>query len=178
MFGELNRGGATQGPRVRAIIWRAVWPALVFGVVFPCALGCCCSGEGKPRKAIETERSYTRDDLMRMLRATPELYSRLSGYNRLLGEEDSIERVISLDNLAKKYGYSRYSEFAIAYTRITNAATYIRMLEKGGHTGTIQSGDGSQKLLGEDAELILPYVDDVERVVKEARAASRHEEGR
>jgi hypothetical protein len=160
------------------MVRRAVWFALWLGVMFTGAFGCCCSGEGKPRKAIEAERPYTRDDLMRMLRATPELYSKLSGYNKLLGEGDSIETVKSLDDLAQKYGYTRYSEFAIAYTRITNAATYIRMLEKGGRTGTIQGGDGSQKLLGEDARLILPYVEDVERVVKEARAASRHEEGR
>ena len=171
---KCNQGFVVPELHARPSAWNAIWFVAGLWVMILGACGCCHGGNDKPVESFEAERPFTREDLMRMLQATPELCSKLSSYNELLGEEDSVEKLKSLDRLAQKYGYSRYSEFAVAYTRITNAATYIRILEKGGNNGIIRVGDGSQKLVGEDAKLILPYVDDVERVVKEARSAKEN----
>ena len=110
---------------------------------------------------------------MIFLRAAPELYPELSRYEHLLGSTDSLVTLQVLDSAAQKHRYSSYAEFAVVYNRITNAATYARMLEKNVDLATIGDGEGPQGVLIDDAQLVFPYLDDVERVVSEAKVGGR-----
>jgi len=137
-------------------------PLAVAGLCAAMIAGCGCASR-PARASFDPEKPYEVEDLMRFLMASPVLFPSLAGYERLAGDSGSIKRLEQLDVRAAEFGYVRYSEFAVAHTRISNALAYVKMVEKGGEAVGDAGGGG---LLERDVRLILPYVDDVERVLR------------
>lgn len=127
----------------------------------------CCHDEGAGG-SFDPDEPYDTKDVMRLLRAMPELYGEVGRYEDLAAGPDSISKVRQFDRRAEEHGYSCYMEFIVALNRVTNAVAYIRMLEKAPAQGRIEPGDGTDVNLKRDAELVRPFVADIERARREA----------
>lgn len=140
---------------------------LLFAAVAP-AWGCNGSGSDSAPASRPTP-ALTRDAVVRFLKAHPVLCAEGARvYERMRSQDLRGSEVVrmkqGLDEAARRFGYRSYGDYEEAAAQVARTAAFLRLA--GGHGGMIEPPDGVSSA---DVEAVRPYLDDLERVEREAR---------